>query len=78
MVQVKIYTTPTCHYCLAAKEFFKEKKIKYVEVDLTKDHKAAVEMIEKTNQRGVPVIIIGKNKPIIGFDQEEIEEALGL
>jgi glutaredoxin len=34
------------------------------------------EMIDKTSQLGVPVIVIG-DKVIVGFDQEAIAKALG-
>ena len=79
MKKVKIFTTPTCTYCNQAKDFFKENNVDFEAIDVTKDDAATEEMIEKSNQRGVPVILIeGREKPIIGFDQEELEEALGL
>ena len=79
MAKVKIYTTPTCTYCRQAKEFFKEEGIDYEEVDVSSDRQAAKEMVKKSGQMGVPVIIIkGYDEPIIGFDRETIEEALGL
>ena len=74
---VKIYSTPVCHWCTKAKEFFKEHKIKFKEIDVSKDHKAAQEMIKKSGQMGVPVIEIG-SKIIIGFDEEEVRETLDL
>ena len=70
-----IYTTPECTYCKAAKEFFKETKISYKEIDVAKDQKAAKEMVDKSGQMGVPVILID-DKIIVGFDQEKIEKAL--
>ena len=76
MTKVKIYTTPSCTYCRQAKEFFKEEGIKYEEIDVTKSQAAAKEMIEKSGQRGVPVIDIN-GKIIVGFNQDELEEALG-
>ena len=78
MTKVKIFTTPTCTYCEQAKEFFKENNIKFEAIDVTKDRKAATEMIEISGQRGVPVILIEDHKPIIGFDQEALEEALNI
>ena len=40
---------------------------------------AAEEMIEKSGQRGVPVILIeGREEPLVGFDQDALEEALNL
>ena len=75
MANVKIYTTPTCIYCKTAKEFMKENKINFKEIDVSKNQKAAREMIEKSGQMGVPVLDID-GKIILGFDQEAIEQAV--
>lgn len=72
---VKIYTTEWCHFCKEAKKFFKENNVKYTEVDVGKDQKAAEEMIEKSGQMGVPVIEIDK-EIIVGFDRGRIKKAL--
>mgnify|MGYP001566092970 CR=1 FL=1 len=80
--KVKIFTTPTCMWCVKAKEFFKVNKVKYEEVNVAESPEARDEMIEKTGQMGVPVIEVeaeGKEPVIIvGFDKEALEEALGL
>jgi len=77
MSEVTIYTTPTCVYCNLAKEFFKENKIEYKQIDVSTDSEKAQEMFEKSGQMGVPVIDID-GKIIIGFDKESIKEALGI
>ena len=74
---VKIYTTNHCPYCKMAKEFFKAHNVKYEEVNVEEDQKAAEEMIEKSGQMGVPVIEID-GKLIIGFDKKAIETTLKL
>jgi glutaredoxin-like YruB-family protein len=74
---VKIYSTPTCPYCEMAKEYFKEKGVNYEDCDVSVDEKAQEEMIAKSQQMGVPVIVID-GKIIIGFNQPEIDKALGL
>lgn len=74
---VTIYSTPSCHFCHAAKEFFKEKNITYTEYDVASDLEKRKEMIEKTEQMGVPVIIIG-NDIIVGFNKPLIENLLGI
>lgn len=73
---VKIYTTKTCPWCKKTKEFLKEKKIKYTEVDVSSNQKAAQEMIKKSKQMGVPVLYIN-GKIIVGFDPEAIKKAVG-
>ena len=53
-----IYTTPSCHFCHMAKEYFKQHNVPYTEYDVSKDVAKQQEMIAKTHQYGVPVIII--------------------
>jgi len=72
---VRIYTTTHCPYCKMAKEFFKAHDVKYEEINVEKDAKAAEEMIEKSGQMGVPVIDID-GKIIVGFDRRALEQAL--
>lgn len=74
---VKIYTTPTCPWCMKTKEFFRAHKVKYQEFDVANDLKARNDMIEKSGQLGVPVIEIG-SKIIVGFDEPALKKALKL
>jgi glutaredoxin-like YruB-family protein len=74
---VIIYSTPTCHFCTLAKEFFKENNIAYTEYDVLSDLAKRQEMIDKSGQLGVPVISID-GKMVIGFDQAEISSLLGI
>ncbi len=76
MAIIKIYSTPTCPYCTKAKEFLKEKGIKFEDIDVSSNQDAAKEMIEKSGQMGVPVIDID-GKILVGFDQNAIENELG-
>ena len=75
MVKVIVYTTPTCGFCLQAKEFLREQKVRFEEVDVSKSQKAAGEMIEKSGQMSVPVIDIN-GCIIVGFDKDAIKKAL--
>lgn len=77
MKTVKIYTTPTCVYCKMAKEFFKKHNVQYEEADVSVDEKAREEMIEKSQQMGVPVIEID-GEIHVGFNPEELSTAIGL
>lgn len=74
---VTVYSTPNCPWCHKAKDFLKENKIDYKDVDVSKDKKAAAEMVEKSGQMGVPVIDID-GAVIIGYDLPKIKKALGL
>jgi glutaredoxin 3 len=75
MKKVEIYSTPTCTYCQAAKEFFTQNGVEYTEYDVAADLEKRTEMVEKSGQMGVPVITIGE-EIIVGFDQERIQAAL--
>ena len=77
MKEVTIYSTPTCHFCQLAKEFFKEKGVKYQEYDVLSNLEKRQEMVDKSGQLGVPVISIGGNI-VVGFDQVEISSLLGI
>lgn len=72
---IVIYTTAICPYCKLAKEYFKNNNIKFIEKDIESDESALREMIDKSHQMGVPVILIG-DEVVVGFDREKIEEAL--
>jgi len=75
--KVVIFTTPTCTYCKMTKEFFREHNINYEERDVTKDEKAKSEMIEKSGQMGVPVIMIDEEF-IVGFDKNRLSKLLDI
>ena len=74
---VTIYSTPVCHFCHAAKEFFTEHNVPYTEYDVASDAERRQEMIEMTGQMGVPVIRI-EDDVIIGYDEEKLKELLGV
>ncbi len=77
MPNVTIYSTPTCHFCHMAKEFFKANNIAYTEHDVAGDLEKRQEMMQKSGQLGVPVIIIG-DELTVGFDKPKIAKLLGL
>jgi len=75
--KVEIFTTPFCIYCKMAKEYFKENNIPYIEYDVQEDIVKRQEMVERTHQFGVPVIVIN-DEIVIGFDRPKIDKLLGL
>lgn len=77
MANVTIYSTPTCVYCKAAKEFFEANNVSYEEKNVAEDEQAREEMVRKSEQMGVPVIDID-GTIVIGFDKEKIAELLGI
>lgn len=77
MAKVLVYTTKVCPYCQMLKQFLKENKVEFKEIDVSEDPEAATEMIEKSGQVGVPVTDID-GKIIVGFDPDKIKKALKL
>ncbi|OGG57415.1 NrdH-redoxin [Candidatus Kaiserbacteria bacterium RIFCSPHIGHO2_01_FULL_55_17] len=75
--EVTIYSTPTCHFCHMAKEFFAAHGIKFTDYNVATDLAKRKEMIEKSGQMGVPVISIG-DKLVVGFDEGRLKELLAV
>ncbi len=75
--RVIVFSTPTCTYCNAAKRYFREKGIKFNDVDVTRDAAAARDMVRRSGQQGVPVIDIG-GRIVVGFNRPAIDQLLGL
>ncbi|MFH1182327.1 MAG: glutaredoxin domain-containing protein [Candidatus Woesearchaeota archaeon] len=76
-MKIMVYSTPTCPWCNVAKDFLKKNNILFEEIDVSKDQNAAVEMVKKSGQMGVPVIDMD-GTIIVGFDREAIEKKLNL
>ncbi|NLX76630.1 MAG: glutaredoxin family protein [Clostridiaceae bacterium] len=74
-MKVTVYSTPTCPYCVMAKDYLAEKNIPFEDIDVSADPAKAREMIQKSGQRGVPVIDIDGNI-VIGFDRNRIDELI--
>lgn len=75
--QVKIYSTPTCPYCIRAKQFLTENNIPFENYDVSSNQAKGEEMIQISGQMGVPVLDI-EGEIIVGFDKEKIKQALGI
>ncbi len=73
--QVTIYSTPWCVFCGMAKQYLKGKNVAFKEVDVAEDQTAAMYIVNKTGQAGVPVLEIG-GETILGFDRQRIDLAL--
>lgn len=70
--KVIVYSTPTCPYCVYAKEYFKENNVPFEDIDVSKDRAKAQEMVTKSGQLGVPVIDINGNI-LVGFQPEAFD-----
>ena len=74
---VTIYSTPVCHFCHMAKDFFAENNIAFTDYDVATDMDKRKEMVDMTGQMGVPVIRIGDDI-VVGFDEDKVKELLGV
>ena len=73
--QVTVYSTPTCHFCHAAKDYFDANNVQYDDFNVMENLEKRKEMIDMTGQMGVPVIRIGDDV-VVGFDESKIKELL--
>ena len=74
---IKVYSTPTCPYCVTLKNFLKEKGFEFEDIDVSQSQELLDEMVEKSGQMGVPVVDIN-GEIIIGFDREKIVKLLDI
>lgn len=74
-MDVTVYTTQTCPYCLQVKEYLSRRSIPFHEVDVSRDAAAAAEMVRVSGQRGVPVTVID-GQVVIGFDRPRLDRLL--
>ncbi|OGZ18108.1 MAG: NrdH-redoxin [Candidatus Nealsonbacteria bacterium RBG_13_37_56] len=77
MAKIRVFSTPTCPYCVTLKEFLKENNFDFEDIDVSQNQAALDEMIKKTGQTGVPVVEID-GQIIIGFDREKIVKLLNI
>ncbi len=75
--RVLVFTTPTCSWCLRTKQYLRDRHVRFREVDVSKDPRAANDLVRRTGQMGVPVVDIDGHT-IIGFDRPRIDRLLGL
>ena len=75
--KVLVFTTPTCSWCQRLKAYLRERRVPLGEVDVSRDTRAAQDLVRRTGQMGVPVIEID-GRPVVGFDKRRIDTLLGL
>ncbi len=82
MKRVKAYTLSTCSHCKAAKKFLNDHGIPFecTDVDMLsgKERADAIEEVKKYNARCTfPTILVG-DEVVVGFNEQQLREALGL
>lgn len=75
--RVVIFTTSTCSWCNTAKKYLKQNKIVFKEINISKDPQGARDIVQRTGQQAVPVILVN-NRPVIGFNKTELNKLLNI
>jgi len=73
--RVRVYSTPSCSWCTTLKSYLRQHKIRYTDIDVSVDQRAAEEMVRKSGQKGVPQTDIN-GEIIVGFNKARINELL--
>lgn len=73
--RIVVFSTPSCPWCTKVKRYLREQGFRFRDVDISKDQKAAQDVVRRTGQTGVPVVLIN-NRPIVGFNRKEIDNIL--
>ncbi len=74
--RIIIFTTSSCPWCNRVKQYLREKKFRFREVNVERDRDGAKEL-QRRHIMGVPVVLIN-NRPVVGFDKEKIDKLLGI
>jgi glutaredoxin-like YruB-family protein len=75
IMNVVVYTTPTCPYCRHAKDYLSQRGVPYTERDVASDPSAAADLLRLTQQRAVPVITVD-GQVVVGFDRPALDRLL--
>ena len=73
--KVTVYSTPTCPYCKRAKDYLAQKGIPFTDYNVGEDREKAKEMIQKSKQMGVPVIVVDDDV-VVGLNQSKLDSLL--
>jgi glutaredoxin 3 len=76
-LKVVVFSTPTCSFCNMAKKYFRDKGVRFTDIDVSRDQIAARDMVRRSGQMGVPVIDIG-GRIVVGFNRPQIDQLLGI
>jgi glutaredoxin-like protein NrdH len=81
--KIMLYALSTCGWCNRTKEMLRQLGVEfdYVYVDLLEgeEQDSVLNEVEKWNPKGsFPTIVIRNEKSIVGFQEKEIREALGV
>lgn len=73
--RVIVYSTPTCPHCTTIKNYLKDNRITFRDIDVSRDQDMAQQMVRKSGQQGVPQVEIN-GRIVVGFDKPKIDKLL--
>ncbi len=73
--EVIVFTTSTCPWCKAVKDYLREKKIEFKEINVETDAAWARKMVERSGQMGVPQLWID-GQTVVGFNKPQMNMLL--
>ncbi len=75
--RVIVFSTSSCPWCTRTKQYLRQNHISFKDIDISKNKQAAMDMVRRTGQTGVPVVLID-NKAVVGFNKSVIDRLLGI
>jgi glutaredoxin-like YruB-family protein len=75
--RVIVYSTPTCSWCNTLKTYLKLHNVLFIDIDLSRDQRAAEALVKRSGQMGVPQTDIN-GEIIVGFNKARINQLLGI
>lgn len=79
-MNVTVYSTATCPYCVMTKRWLDEQNVKYEDIRVDEDQEAARKMVTLSGQMGVPFTTIedddGTMTKILGFNVPQLQAAI--
>jgi len=75
--RVTVYSSPACSWCNTLKSYLKMHRIRYTDIDVSRDQHIADELVKRSGQMGVPQTDIN-GEIVVGFNKTRINELLGI
>jgi len=73
--RVTVYSTPTCSWCNTLKSWLRKNHVQFSDVDISRDERAAQDLVARSGQQGVPQTDIN-GQIVVGFNQAKLQELL--
>lgn len=74
---VTVYSSPTCPWCSKVKAYLMKNRIPFRAVDVSRDERAAQDLMRRSGQSGIPQTDID-GKIVVGFDKSRLDGLLGI